>query len=86
METENESFSSSAHVVRTTAKHVISRRGNNENSCEMLENEKKYYVERAKLLFLVKYANLRCSCRRRGCLMGEFKQPRRLRQIKRHLK
>ena len=41
METENESFSSSAHVVRTTAKHVISRRGNNENSCEMLENEKK---------------------------------------------
>ena len=33
-------LSSYAHVVHTTAKQVISRRGKNENVCEMYKNEK----------------------------------------------
>ena len=33
-------FSSYAHVVHTTAKHVISRRRNNENVCDVHKNEK----------------------------------------------
>ena len=60
-----------ADVVHTTAKQVISRRGKNENVCEMCQKLKNARAKRAKLLFfIVKYANLRRSsrCRRRGCL------------------
>ena len=63
-------MSSYAHVVHTTAKQVISRRGKNENICKMSKNESAR-AKRAKLLFFIaKYANLWRSCcrRRRGCL------------------
>ena len=39
-EDEIEHLSSYAQVVHTTAKQVISRRGKNENSCEMSKTEK----------------------------------------------
>ena len=53
-----EHFSSHGHVVHASAKQVISRRGKNENVCEMskIENAR---AKRAKLLFfIVKHANL----------------------------
>ena len=51
-----------AHIVHTTAKQVISRRGKNENVCEMCQKLKNARAKRAKLLFfIVKYANLRRS-------------------------
>jgi len=62
-----------AHVFYTTAKQVISRRGKNENACEMRQKLKNARAKRAKLLFfIVKYANLRrsCHCRCCGCLNG----------------
>ena len=71
-----ENLSSCAHVVHATAKQVISRRGRNENVCEMSKNEE-CTCKRAKLLFfIVKYANLRRSCcrRLRGCLSFLMKQ------------
>ena len=41
----------SAHVVHTTAKQVILRRGKNENVREMSKNKKNGRAKREKLLF-----------------------------------
>ena len=62
-----EHLSSYAHVVHTTAKPVISRRGKNEKVFKM-SKMKNARAKRAKLMFfIVKYANLwgfccRCRC------------------------
>jgi len=66
-----EHLSTYAHVVHTTAKHVISRRRKNGNVFKMSKGEKCTRARRAKILFfIVKYANLWgfCCRRRRGCL------------------
>ena len=66
-------MSSYGHVVRTTAKQVISRRRKNENVCEM-SKMKTARAKRAKLLFFtIKYANLwgLCCRRRRGCVSSQ---------------
>ena len=52
-------MSSYTHVVHTTAKQIISRRGKDENVYEMSKNEKCTCTERAKLLlFIIKNAIL----------------------------
>ena len=63
-------LSSYTHVVHATANQVISRRGKNENVCEMSKNGKCTCKACKIIAFSVKYANLRHSyCRRRrACL------------------
>ena len=64
-------------TLSTTAKEVISRRRKNENVCEMSKDEI-CSAKRAKILFfIVKYANLYRSCRRRrlGCLSSLICKP-----------
>lgn len=56
MEEKTQSLSTNAHIVHTTAKQVIPRRGKNENLKEVSKNAR---AKRAILLFfIVKDANL----------------------------
>ena len=58
LEDKIEHLSSYAHVVHTTVKQVISRRGKSENVCEMYKNENTRAKRAELLFFIVKYANL----------------------------
>ena len=75
-ETRRQNLSSSADVVYTTAKKVISRRRKNENGRQMY----KYENALAKLPFfsIVKYANLWRSCCRCGYLSSATVATQRL--------
>ena len=70
LEDKIEHLSSYAHVVHTTAKQVISRRGKNENVYKMSKNEKCTCKACKNTVFHCNYANLSgfCCRRRRGCL------------------
>ena len=66
LEYKIEHLSSYAQVVHTTTKQITSRRGKNENVCEMFKNESAR-AKRAKVLFSL--SNMQICCRRRrGCL------------------
>ena len=58
-------MSSSAHVIHTSSKQVISCRGKNENDCEMYKIKTLHVQSVQKYFFIVKYANLRRSSRLR---------------------
>ena len=62
---EPDIFSSNAHVLHTTAKQVISRRGKEEKCCEVMVQNLKTLVQNHSWFFLVKYANVSRSFQRR---------------------
>ena len=66
---EPDIFSSSAHILHTTAKQVISRRGKEKKCCKVRVQNWKTLVQNHSWFFGVKYANVSLSFhpRTRGC-------------------
>lgn len=62
---ETENLGSSAQVIQTPAKEVISRRGKNANGCKMHKSENRSC--KARKATVCRYEI--CKFRRRGCLL-----------------
>ena len=62
---ETENLGSSAQVIQTPAKEVISRRGKNANGCKMHRSENR--SGKARKATVCRYEI--CKFRRRGCLL-----------------